>query len=127
MTTSLTQGAGVTDGIYNRSNDGILTHGYNGKIEIVSDSYGISLIYHDIPHEEVCHWFYFMNSPSTYGFRDIYVDEKSIKTPTNSMAMENKKNELCYSGRDVVKVRYTASYSALEKASDFIKTMDLHK
>jgi hypothetical protein len=117
---------GVIDGIYNRSNDGILTHGYNGKIEIVIDSYGVSLIYHDIPHEEVCHWFYFMNSPSTYGFRDIYVDEKSIKTPTNSMAMENKKKELCYSGIDVVKVRYTASYSELEKASEFIKKMDLH-
>ena len=26
------------------------------KLEIVSDSYGVSLIYHDIPHEEVCHW-----------------------------------------------------------------------
>lgn len=106
---------GIIKPLYEVSDEGALTHGYNGEIQIISNVDGISLIYKNIPKGKVCHWFYFMNTPSPYGFRDIYVNGISTKTKSNTAAMAKKDKEVCYGDKETVTVEYFATYSELDK------------
>ena len=49
-----------------------------------------------------------MNPPDHFGFSTITVEGKSTTTDTNSSDMEQKKNELCYSGQSKVEISYKA-------------------
>jgi len=109
--------SGLIEGLYIPKNNN-LHHGYDGNIIISSDKTGISLIYNDIPGGEICHWFYYMNSPN--GF-DTYVDDKSTKTDSNVIAINKKDKELCRSGQKLVNVRYTSTYKELLNAAASIR------
>jgi hypothetical protein len=97
-----------------------ITHGFNGDIKIVSDINGISLIYENIPEGEACYWFYFMDSPSTYGFDDTFINEVLVNSRINYKSIKNGK-ELCYSTDNNVTIRYTASYKGLKRTLKFIQ------
>lgn len=107
---------GITKALYKVSDEGVLTHGYDGEIQIISKVDGISLIYNNIPKGKVCHWFYSMNSPYIYGFGDTYVNGISTKTKTSTAAIAKKDKEVCYGDKGRVIVEYFATYNKLDKA-----------
>jgi len=102
---------GIFDSIYSVTNNTI-SHGYGGSIEILTDTRGVSVIYHDIPSKEIAFQFYYTLMS---GLTDTYVDEKSTKTITHSKEIEKRKRELCYTGKKSVTVRYTTAFGNLKK------------
>lgn len=102
------------------ANEETLTHGFNGDIKVISDLNGISLIYENIPEGEACYWFYFMDSPSTYGFDDTFINGVLVNSRINYKSIVNGKN-LCYSADNNVTIRYTASYKGLKRTLKYIQ------
>lgn len=102
------------------ANEETLTHGFNGDIKVISDINGISLIYENIPEDEACYWFYFMDSPSTYGFDDTFINGVLVNSRINYKSIENGK-ELCFSADNNVTIRYAASYNGLKRSLKFIQ------
>lgn len=109
--------SGKMSNIYS-TDHGVLKHGYGGKIEVNTIGNAVSVEYYDIPTGDPCYWFYFMNTP--IGFKDITVNGISTKTPSNGEAINQKKNELCYSDSAPVTVKYRATFKDLKKGYEIL-------
>lgn len=109
---------GLFEGLYSTMNNQPV-NSYGGSISISSNPEGVSLAYKGIPGGDPCFWFYYMNSPSTYGFSSTYVDGVSTKPGLYTIDLKKEEKELCRSGQKSVSIRYFAPYESLKRTISF--------
>jgi hypothetical protein len=102
---------------------GKVIHGYGGMVEIEKRGEKIYVLYSNVPAENTCYEFYFINDPKIYGFDESWIDGRlesyADKIGSTSERVEEFKQEVCYHGKQSVNIEFSGDVSNIQSKAVF--------
>lgn len=118
--------SGSLKGIYEIKKD-IIINKYGGTVSINLLGDVVSVVYTQIPAKDPCFAMYFISSPSSFGFEEIYVSGVNIgKVFKSTSEIEDTKQQVCFSSSEPKTIEFRGRVQKIRQLTEKLKTMDSH-
>lgn len=115
--------------IYTYQN-GEVIHNYSGRVYMKKDGNMFSLIFEKIPKGQECYYFYWMNDPYIWGFKETYIDgvleTYNLAGSKNwNPIYEELKQRVCYDDKDSMTIEFRGDVNEIKQKAVYRKKSEM--
>ena len=115
--------------IYTYQN-GEVIHNYGGRTYMKKDGNIFSLVFEKIPRGQECYYFYWMNDPEIWGFKETYIDgvleTYNLAGSKNwNPIYEEFKQRVCYKDKDSMTIEFRGDVNEIKQKAVYRKKSEM--
>jgi hypothetical protein len=112
--------------------NGEIIHNYGGQVYMKKDGNTLSLIFEKIPKGQECYYFYWMNDPEIWGFKETYIDgvleTYNLAGSKNwNPIFEEFKQRVCFNDKDSMTIEFRGDVNEIKQKAVYRKRSEMPK